>query len=322
MFDVAGLGSALMDFTFEVDNALLGELGFVKGNMHLIDEEKSRMLLDRLSGFPMTETPGGSAANTAAGISLLGGRAVFMGKVGGDEIGDSYGRESERIGLSVRLARASRMTGHAITLITPDSERTFATHLGAATAFSAEDVAAEDIRNSKILHVEGYMLEAPELKAASLHAMKIARECGARISVDLADPALVSRNLAALREIMSEYADIIYANEEEAAAFTGKKGEESAVDLSRYCTIAVVKFGEKGSLIRAEGKSYEIPSYKVKAVNTNGAGDMYAAGVLYGISHGMPIERAGKIGSYAASLVVAQVGARLPGRLNVDQMGI
>ncbi len=218
MYDVAGLGSALMDFTFEVDDALLDQLGLVKGNMHLVDEAKSRMLLDRLSGFPMTETPGGSAANTAAGISILGGSAVFMGKVGGDEIGDSYGKESERSGLSVRLARAARMTGHAITLITPDSERTFATHLGAATAFSAEDVAVGDIRNSKILHVEGYMLEAPELKAASLHAMKLARECGARISIDLADPALVSRNLVSLREIMSEYADIIYANEEEAAA--------------------------------------------------------------------------------------------------------
>ncbi len=321
MYDVAGLGSALMDFTFEVDDALLGELGFVKGNMHLIDEEKSRMLLDRLSGFPMIQTPGGSAANTAAGISLLGGSAVFMGKVGGDAIGDSYGRESERTGLSVRLARAARMTGHAITLITPDSERTFATHLGAATAFGAEDVSAEDIRNSRILHIEGYMLEG-DLKAASIHAMKIAKECGARISIDLADPALVARNLADLKEIMREYADIIYANEDEAAAFTGKKGEDSAEELSRYCTIAVVKFGEKGSLIRSEGRNFSIPSYKVKAVNTNGAGDMYAAGVLYGISHGMPIERAGRIGSYAASLVVAQVGARLPGKLSVDQMGI
>lgn len=322
MYDVAGLGSALMDFTFEVDDALLDQLGLVKGNMHLVDEAKSRMLLDRLSGFPMTETPGGSAANTAAGISILGGSSVFMGKVGGDKIGDSYGKESERSGLSVRLARAASLTGHAITLITPDSERTFATHLGAATAFGVEDVAVDDIRDSRILHVEGYMLEAPELKAASLHAMKIARECGARISVDLADPALVSRNLAALREIMSEYADIIYANEEEAAAFTGKKGEESAEELSSYCRVAAVKFGEKGSLIRSEGVSYRIPSYKVKAVNTNGAGDMYAAGVLLGISRGLSVERAGKIGSYAASLVVAQVGARLSGKLSIDQMGI
>jgi sugar/nucleoside kinase (ribokinase family) len=321
MTDVVGLGSALMDFTIEVEPELLEKLGLKKGHMHLIDAEQSADILTSLSTMAMAKTPGGSAANTIAGVANFGGKAVFLGKVGRDAFGDFYKKESEKAGVTTRLARHEKMTGHAIALITPDSERTFATHLGAALFMTKEDVPEEEIRKSRILHLEGYMLEGG-LRDASLHAMEMARRHRVKISIDLADPALVRRNLDEFRRIMKEYADIIFANEEEAAVFTGLTGEETAAGVASYCSIAAVKFGADGSIIVTGGKQYRIPPYKTAVVNTNGAGDMYAAGVLYGIARDLPIDRAGRIGSQAASIVVSQIGARLKSALDASQMGI
>lgn len=322
MIDVVGIGSALMDFTVEADERLLERLGLKKGNMHLIDEERSREILGILSSHTMVKTPGGSAANTVAGVAAMGGKAVFMGTIGSDPFGELYREESEKTGLVTRLARHDRLTGFAITFITPDSERTFATHLGAALHFTRDNVIAGDIRGSKILHIEGYLLEPPDLRDACVHAMELARGAGARVSVDLADPSLVSRCLADLRDIVREYADIVCANEDEASSFTGQGGEEALNGLSRFAPLAVVKLGPQGSMLKAGGEVFRIPAYPVSVVNTNGAGDMYAAGLLFGISQGFPIDRAGRLGSYAASRVVAQVGARLGERLDIGQMGI
>ncbi|TAL36116.1 MAG: adenosine kinase [Spirochaetes bacterium] len=322
MFDVAGIGSALMDFTIEVDEAVLGRLGLTKGTMQLVDEERSRSVLAVLASYPMQKTPGGSAANTVAGVSVLGGRGLFIGKVGNDDFGALYRSESERVGVAVRLAGHERLTGHAITLITPDGERTFATHLGAALFLRKEDIAEADIAQARILHIEGYLLEDPDLKAASLRAMEIAHRCGAQVSIDLADPALIQRNFDEFHTLAKERADILFVNEEEAETFTGKKGAQAAEVLGGYSRIAVVKLGGKGSIVHSGGRSIEIPSYKVDAVNTNGAGDMYAAGFLYGLAHGLPLERCGRIASHAAALVVAQVGARLTSRIYADQIGM
>lgn len=321
MIDVVGIGSALMDLTIAVDEALLERLNLKKGTMQLVDEERSRSILQALSNAPIEKTPGGSAANTAAGVAALGGSAVFMGKVGGDEFGELYRAESERMGVETRLARHGSMTGHAITLITEDSERTFATHLGAAVHFSKEDVAADDIRAARALHVEGYMLEGA-MKEATLHAMGIAREHGVKVSIDLADPSLIERNLDEFQRIALGYADILYANEDEASAFTGEKGEMALMAMAAMCEIAVVKLGERGSLVRSRDITHRIEPFKVEAVNTNGAGDMYAAGMLYGFARGFPPERAARIASYASSRVVAQVGARLSSKLDAAQIGI
>ena len=311
-YDVAGIGSPLLDFIVEVDDNILAEMDLKKGEMHLIDEEKSKEILKKLERYESKTTAGGSAANTLAGVSVLGGSAVFLGKIGKDEHGNVYEQKTNEHGVNIRLSKHEEAaTGHAITFITPDSERTFATHLGAALYFRKEDVFEEEIKASKILHMEGYQLEDPELKAAAVYAMKIAKEAGVKISIDLSDPALIGRNLEALRKIVGEYADIVFVNEKEAEAFTGKKEEEALHEIYDMCEIAVVKLGEKGSIIKADGMIYSIPAFKTKVVNTNGAGDMYAAGILYGIANGIDIEKAGKMASYAASKVVSQVGARL-----------
>ena len=311
-YDVIGIGSPLLDFIVEVDDNILAEMDLKKGEMHLIDEKKSKEILKRLEKHEVKTAPGGSSANTLAGISVLGGNAVFLGKIGKDKHGDFYEQKTSEHGVNSRLSKHdSASTGHTITFITPDSERSFATHLGAALHFRKEDVFEEDIKASKILHIEGYQLEDPNLKEAAVHAMKIAKVNNIKVSIDLADPALIGRNLKELRELVKNYADIIFVNETEAEAFTGKKEEEALHEIYDICEIAIVKLGSRGSLIKANGMIYRIPINKVNVVNTNGAGDAYAAGILYSIANEIDIEKAGKIAAYISSQVVANTGARL-----------
>jgi len=319
-YDVLGIGSALLDFTVMVDETDLKRLGLKKGGMQLIDAERSREILLSLQGKKMDVTPGGSSANTLAGISMLGGRGIFLGKVGNDSHGDRYIRDTERSGVKADIGRHNSMTGHAITFITRDSERTFATHLGAALQLNKDDVREDDIRNSKIIHIEGYLFEPPGLLDACMKALEIAKRNNVIVSIDLADPGLIDRIRPIFETVAREYANIIFVNEHEAKAFAMSEQEQALDYLSKFCDIAIVKLGQDGSLIKSDGVVYRIPVFGTEVVNTNGAGDMYAAGVLYGITRGFSLERSGKIGSYVSSKVVSQVGARLQGKISTDSV--
>ena len=318
-YDVVGIGSPLLDFIFEVDDNVLAEMDLKKGEMHLIEEEKSKEILKKMERYDVKTAPGGSSANTLSGVSVLGGSAVFLGKIGKDKHGDIYEQRTSEEGVNIRLSKHDNaITGHAITFITPDSERTFATHLGASLHFRKEDVFEEDIKASKILHIEGFQLEDSELKEAAVHAMKTAKAHNVKVSIDLADPALIGRNLEPLKKLVKEYADIIFVNETEAEAFTGKKEEQALHEIYDICEIAVVKLGDKGSLIKANDMIYKIPINKVNVVNTNGAGDAYAAGILYSVANNIDMEKAGKIAAYISSQVVANAGARLDKNIKED----
>jgi sugar/nucleoside kinase (ribokinase family) len=319
-FDVCALGSALLDFTVEADAELLEKFELNKGEMHLIGTDSSIEILSTLESFPMTITPGGSSANTAAGIMNYSGKAVFNGKVGNDKHGEIYIRETEKTGVISEIKKDSSITGHAITFITPDLERTFATHLGAASNFSESDVSVESIVKSRILHLEGYLFEPPQLYDACKRAMRNAKSSGTLISIDLSDPALIERIHSRFEEVVQEYADIIFVNELEAEAFTGKKEADALNMIAQSCSFAVVKLGPGGSIIKHDGAVCEIPAYPADLVNTNGAGDMYAAGALYGICRGLSAEQCGKLGSYGASLVVSRGGARFNGSITVDDI--
>ncbi len=317
--DVIGIGSALLDLTYEVDDAFLKEIKLKKGTMQLVDEGASRKILEKLRGLAGTVTPGGSAANTLAGIANLGGTGAFIGKVGTDPQGDYYIRESESAGVKCLINRHESLTGHAITFITPDSERTFATHLGAALHLNRDDVPVDEIKNSRILHVEGYLLEG-DMKEASKYAMEIAKENGVKISIDLADQSLITRNLGEFKRIVRNFADIVFVNEDEARAFTAKDAVDALHIIYLISEVAVVKLGSEGSLIKVSDRVHTIKPFKTKVANTNGAGDMYAAGLLFGIARKMPIEEAGKLASYASSQVVAQVGARLGEKIDISSI--
>lgn len=315
-FDVIGMGSALLDFTVMVNDEDLAALGLRKGEMLLVDSDRSRDILAGLAGKPMDVTPGGSSANTLAGISVLGGKGIFLGKVGNDSHGDRYIEDTERSGVKAEIGRHDSMTGHAITFITPDSERTFATHLGAALQLNRDDVNHSHISNSRIIHIEGYLFEPPGLREACMTALETARKNRVLVSVDLSDPGLIGRIRPVFEQVVREYANIVFVNDEEARAFTGKEPREALEEIARFCDFAVVKIGSGGSIIETGGELYTIPVCRTDLVNTNGAGDMYAAGVLYGLARGFSPDRCGRIGSYAASRVVSQVGARFPGTIS------
>ena len=305
------MGSALLDFAFKVDQDLLDELNLVKGQMHLIDENRSNDIFKRLSNISSEITPGGSSANVAAGIACLGGKSAFMGSVGRDENGTLYVDETRKSGVNMIVNEYDQLTGHAITLITPDSERTFATHLGAALCFGENDVSQDTIMNSSILHIEGYMLEADFTYSACIKAMDTALKYKTLISVDLSDPALINRINKRFEFVLEKYVDIVFVNEEEAFAFTGVYQIDALRELAKYANLSIVKLGAQGSLISYQGNEYKIDPIKANLVNTNGAGDMYAASIIYGITSGLDIQESGNLASKNSALVVGQVGARL-----------
>ena len=316
LYDVTGMGSALLDITVSVDAALLDEFGFQKGSMHLIDEDSSKAILKRLGAFDLGFSPGGSAANAIAGVNSLGGSALLLGAVGSDDYGRIYISETEKTGVKTHVSVYDGLSGHAVTFITPDGERTFATHLGAALKFSEDNVIEQDITSSKVLHIEAYLFEIDELYKTCLKAIKFAKDSGTLVSIDLSDSFLVERIYSKMRRTVEEYADIVFANEDEAFCFTGKRETAALEELGRLCRFAVVKLGERGSLIKTDGRVYEISAVKVDVVNTNGAGDIYAGGVIYGLTHGLDVQKSGGIASAAASLIVSSEKARLDKKID------
>ncbi|MBR9703981.1 adenosine kinase [Candidatus Pacearchaeota archaeon] len=311
-YDVIGIGSSLLDITYEIDDDILSDLGFNKSEMTLIDKSRSQEIFNKLNNLNNKISPGGSSSNTIAGISLIGGKAAFLGKIGNDSKGEIYEKETNDLGIITNFKKLdNEITGHAITFITKDKERTFATHLGAAIYFTKEDVIEDLIKESKILHLEGYSVEVPLLKEALLHAIDIAKNNDVKISIDLSDPRVIRENLDFITELIKNSVDIVFVNEAEAEALTGKTPNDAIIDISKMCDIAIVKLGKNGSLIKTHDELFKIPSYNVVVNNTNGAGDSYAAGLLYGLTKDLPLDKSGTLGSYVASLVVSNPSARL-----------
>lgn len=308
-----GIGSPLLDVVVNINEKVLRELELKKGSMNLISKEESQKILKKLSHIKCELSPGGSAANTLFGVNVLGNRTSFLGVVGKDEYGKIYGDEIEKEGIfSYLLSHDNDSTGHSIILITPDGERTMATHLGAALNFRKKHIKEKMIRDSKILHIEAYQLEGKHTYHAVLQAIKFAKSHKTLVSLDLSDVGLIQRNKKLFRSIVREHIDIVFANEDEALEFSEKNDPIEALnEIAKICEVAVVKLGAKGSLIKKAGKVHEIKPHKVDMINTNGAGDMYAAGILHGIINEFDLQYAGEVASHISALVVASKGARL-----------
>jgi len=241
---------------------------------------------------------------------VMGVYASFIGKVGRDELGNFYEKDMVEAGLTPVLMRAVQSpTGTAVALVTPDSERTFATHLGAATELMAEELQPEYFKGYHILYLEGYLIfNLPLLE----QACRLARENSMYVALDLASYNVVNAMLPDFRRIVTEYVDIVFANEEEARAFTGLGPVEALTDLSEKCNIAVVKTGSDGSWIKRGDEVIKVDALKVNALDTTGAGDLYSAGFLYGFSNGFSLDKCGMFGSILAGKVIEVIGARMP----------
>ncbi len=308
MFDVVCLGNALVDITVKVPESFIEGLGFKKGSMNLVDDVRQGFILSSLSGVDKVLSPGGSASNVASGVACLGGKSAFLSKVGFDDHGSFFENSLSSKGVVPKLSKSSLYTGSAITFITVDGERTFSTHLGAAASLSSSDLI--DIPQSKFFHVEAYLLEDPKLKSAIFNICKSLKDKGVKISFDLSDSSLIARISDVILDFLS-FVDIVFANEEEAEIFTKKSGVAAAKKLSNLCDVSVVKLGGKGSVIVSDGEVISISCDVVEPVNTNGAGDAYAAGFLFALANDYSLKNAGRVASFIAREVVLVSSASL-----------
>lgn len=311
-YDVFGMCNPLYDIQAEIPETLLNELGYVKGSMSLIDEEQQRALVSRIYDHIVNAEAGGSGANTMIGVAMLGGKTCYAGKIGNDEHGTLYREGLRQKQVTVSAAQGDGTTGISVILVTPDAERTMCTFLGICRELGPEDVDEKAIQASKYLYVTGYLWDTDTQKAAVLKAMKEAKAAGVRVALSLSDPFCVNRHKADFLQIIHEHVDLLFGNEEEAQALTDTANPYDAIRaMAPYCDLAAVTMSDKGSLLREGDALVEIPPFPVQAVDTTGAGDMYAAGLLYGLTQGLPLETTGRLASYVSSQVVAQLGPRL-----------
>jgi sugar/nucleoside kinase (ribokinase family) len=309
MKQILGIGNALVDvMTIIDDDSILEKFELPKGSMQLVDEIKSRVVKSGTLHFKRIFASGGSAANTIHGLAMLGVETGFIGAIGKDEMGDFFENDMNQAGIETMLFRRASETGTAVAMISPDSERTFATHLGAAVELGAPDLDPEDFIGYNILYLEGYLIFNKELVEK---ACKIAKEKKMDIALDLASYNVVDSKLADFKEIVEKYVDIVFANEEEARSFTGKEPEEALHNISNLCDIAVIKVGKEGSWIRRGEEIVKVGTEQVSVKDTTGAGDLYASGFLYGYANGMNLGKCGLIGSLMAGKVIEIVGARM-----------
>jgi sugar/nucleoside kinase (ribokinase family) len=309
---ILGIGNALIDVLINIqDDTVLQKFGLLKGSMTLVDASLSAAIKKETKNDERIIQTGGSAANTIHGIAQLGGSCGYIGKITDDELGRFYISDFNSNHINTHFFYSPTGTGHATALISMDSERTFGTYLGAALELTPQEMDPAIIGQYGIMHIEGYLVQNHDLIEA---ALKTAKECGLLISVDMASFNIVEANLEFLHTIIRQYVDIVFANEEEALSLTGKNPLDALDDIAQMCSIAVVKLGAQGSVIKTGDRIIRIDAIPANSIDTTGAGDIYAAGFLYALTQNLDLEVAGQIGSLLAANVVEVMGAKLPAR--------
>ena len=311
-FDVAGIGNAIVDIIGRCDDDFLARHGLPKGHMRLIEAADVQKLYGEMG--PAVEASGGSAANTIAGVASFGGRTAFIGKVADDEFGRIFGHDIRSLGVTFETSRAigGLPTARCLVLVTPDGERTMSTFLGVSPHLDRGEVDAATIEASRITYLEGYLFDRAEAKAAFHEAAAIARRAGAKVALSLSDAFCVERHRDEFLEFIRDKVDMLFANESELAALYQTSDFNLAVAAVRKDSrLAAITRGAKGSLIIAGHRTIEIQPAPIKAlVDTTGAGDLYAAGFLYGHAKGLDLKVSGQLASLAAAEIISHIGAR------------
>ncbi len=306
---ILGIGNALVDIMVKIDNdQILNELDLPKGSMQLVDKTRSNQVLDRVKAFEKSNSAGGSTANTIHGLGMLGAKSGFIGVVGEDEFGGAFVRDMVNAGVDLHMVHTKNETGRVVALVTPDFERTFATHLGASAEFSMEFVNNFKFSDYNYVLIEGFLVQDHQLVRTVAEKAKAA---GLITAIDLCSYNVVEANRDFLNEIITKYIDIVFANEEEAKALTGMEPRKALDEIASKVKIAVVKIGSKGSIIKSGEASWDIGVIDVKPVDTTGAGDLYASGFLYGLSEGKPLETCGNYGAILSGNVIEFIGSKM-----------
>jgi sugar/nucleoside kinase (ribokinase family) len=290
----------------------LAELGFAKGSMALLSENQLAGAMPRVRPHVVHTEAGGSGANTMLGLALLGGRACYTSCVGDDEFGELYRRSLDAHGVKANLGTGEGATGVSLILVTPDAQRTMCTHLGSSRCLSRGDIDLADLRASLMLYVTAYLWDTDNQKEAVLYAMREARHAGVPVALSLSDSFCVERHKPDMKRLVRDHVDVLFGNADEAQALTDTASADEAVQvLMGLCDTAVVTMDVRGALIGRCGDVVSVPACPVTAVDTTGAGDMYAAGLLRGLTKGLPLATAGQLAAYGAAQVVGKLGPRL-----------
>lgn len=313
VFDVIGLGNAIVDVVSETPDALLEQLDLAKGTMTLVDEERSRTLYDAMG--PAVEVSGGSAANTMAGLAALGAEAAYIGKIRDDQLGAVFRHDIKAVGVnfdSLPLTEGPA-TARSLIFVTSDAQRTMATYLGACVELGPDDVDEDSVAGAKITYMEGYLWDRPKAKEAFLKAADIAHEAGRQVALSLSDPFCVDRWRAEFLDLIDGHVDIVIANEAEITSlFQTDKFEDAVDQVTGQCSLAAITRGASGSVIVSADERHLIKAAPVEnLLDTTGAGDLYAAGLLHGLTHDLPLPAAGRLASLCAAEVLSRYGARV-----------
>lgn len=308
MKKIIGIGNALTDMLVNLrNNDILDRYGLARGSMSLVDSKLQTAISKSVAGLPYSLSLGGSAGNTIRAMACMGCSTGFIGKVGPDTTGEFFVQALENLGIAPVIFRGTERSGKCVSLISPDGERTMVTHLGAALELKAEEIDAAIFDGYDCLYIEGYLVQDHTLLR---HTISTAKRCGLKIAIDLASFNVVAENLEFLREIVSEYVDILFANEDEAKSFTGEAEPINALQaISEMCELVIVKIGMRGALIKHGGEVVHVGIMAAaKRVDTTGAGDFYAAGFMAGLCEGLTLRQCGTIGAITAGKVIEVVG--------------
>lgn len=311
-YDVVGIGNAIVDIIGHCDETFLASQGTQKGHMRLVDAGTISSIYGAMG--PAIEISGGSCANTMVGIASLGGQAAFVGKVADDEFGRIFSHDIRASGVAFnsKAVNGGAPTSRCLILVTPDGERTMSTYLGISTDLDHGEVDPGIIEAAGILYLEGYLFDRPDAKSAFRQAVTVAANAGRQVALSLSDSFCVDRHRAEFLDLIRSGVDILFANESEITAlYETSSFDEAATQAASDTRLAALTRSAKGSLIMAEGQVVSVPAQPVpRVVDTTGAGDLYAAGFLYGLSQGHSLETAGLLGSLAASEIIGHIGAR------------
>lgn len=311
LYDVAAIGNAIVDVIAPATDDFITEQQLDKGAMMLVDEATSAALYAKMAAG--IETSGGSAGNTIAGVASLGGRAAYFGKVAKDQLGEVFAHDMRAQGawFGVPALEGGPATAKSLINVTPDGQRTMCTYLGASVLFGEDDIDPEILRASKIVYLEGYLFDAEAARRAFVKSAKIAREAGRLIALTLSDTFVADRHRDSLLPFIDEGVDILFANEDELTSLFQTDFDTALEKVRGLVKIAAVTRSEKGSVIVQGSDTHTVPAYPVeKVVDTTGAGDQYAAGFMYGLAMGRPLDVCGRLGALAAAEVISHYGPR------------
>lgn len=320
-YNVYGVGNALVDIQARVSDDLVERLGFNRGAMTLVDGDVQNRVLGELDGAAVNRCAGGSAANTVIGAADFGGTGAYACKVGADALGNFFLSDMQKQGVSVKTPTGAGDTGTCVVLITEDAQRTMLTNLGVSATLGPNDVDEDEVRAADYVYIEGYLFAGDSTREAAYKAIELAKQHKVKVAFTASDPFIIAGWRDEFQQLIEGPVDLLFCNLEEAKSLTGKDDAvECAHAIHKHAENVALTLGENGSIVMHEGETIPIEGVVVDAIDTTGAGDMYAAGLLYGVTNGLTWKQAGHLASHAAARIVSQLGARLERKFTPEEM--